>query len=281
MGDGSSGNKLAQGVFPDADQQATLMRALDAAQYRIGELAAALDGLREANRAKDTLIAMMSHELRTPLNAIIGFSDAALEEIRGPLPAAYRAYFADIHAAGTHLSGLIEALLDLAKLGMGQARLELRPVSLRELVAGAHSLVAPQAAQGGVDLTGVALGEDYLVAVDALRARQILVNLLANAIKFSSPGSRVGMETRPIASGFVDVTVWDTGIGIAEHEQPRVFDAFYQGAEAKGGPANSGAGLGLAIARDLAERMGGRITLNSKPGQGSRFTLRLPLAAGS
>lgn len=277
--EGSSREKSATDVVPAADQQATLARALDAAQYRIGELAAALDGLREANRAKDTLIAMMSHELRTPLNAIIGFSDAALKEIRGPLPSAYQAYFTDIHAAGTHLFSLIEALLDLAKVGIGQARLDIQPICARDLVATALSFVAPQAEQGGVEIK-ISIDADLLVAGDAVRARQILVNLLANAVKFTPKGGTAGIEAKSAEPGFLDITVWDTGVGIAKHEQARVFEAFYQVAGATPGTGNPGAGLGLAIARELVERMGGRILLHSAPGQGSRFTLRLPRAAG-
>jgi signal transduction histidine kinase len=251
------------------------------AQTRIGELEERLRRAEEAARDKAAFLAMMSHELRTPLNAIIGFSDAALRQIRGPLPAAYRDYFKDIHNAGEHLAELIESVLDVARLEGNHVKLGVRPVSARLLIAEARAMVELRAEHDGVDIGPVEAKGDWLLHVDPIRARQIFVNLLSNAIKFTPPGGTVGIDVARLSGDAVDITVWDTGIGIDEQQQARIFDAFYQvpGAELRG--VAKGAGLGLAISRQLAQLMGGDILLQSEPGQGSRFTVRLPLVASA
>jgi len=260
------------------------MTARDAdggAERRIAELEERLRNAEAAAREKAAFLAMMTHELRTPLNAIIGFSDAALRQVRGPLPAAYHEYFRDIHNAGEHLAELIDSALDAARLAGGGLKLELRPVSARLLIAEARAMVALRAENDRVDIDPVALEGDWLLLVDPIRARQILVNLLSNAIKFTPSGGKVGIDVARPGGDLLDVTVWDTGIGVDEGQRSRVFEPFYQvpGAELHGSP--KGIGLGLAISRELAQTMGGDILLQSEPGKGSRFTVRLPLVPGT
>jgi signal transduction histidine kinase len=249
------------------------------AQLRIADLEMRLQRAEQAAQDNASFLAMMSHELRTPLNAIIGFSDAALRQIRGALPPAYEEYFRDIHSAGEHLAELIDSVLDVARLEGNHIKLSVRPVSARLLVAEARAMVALRAEQDGVDIGPVEIQGDWLLHADPIRMRQIFVNLLSNAIKFTPPGGTVGIDAARLHGDIVDITVWDTGIGIDETQQDHVFDAFYQvpGAELRG--TGKGAGLGLAISRQLAQLMGGDILLQSAPGKGSRFTVRLPLVA--
>jgi signal transduction histidine kinase len=234
----------------------------------------------EAERRKAALLQTMSHELLTPLNAVVGFSEAALGEVRGPLPAAYRDYLEHIRNAGRHAGDIVQTLLDAARLDHGHIALEPRPVSARLLVAEARAMIALRAEEEGIDTARVALDHDALVATDPLRARQIFVNLLVNAVKFTPRGGAIGIEARQAEPGCLDLVVWDTGIGIPLAEQDRIFEPFYQaGGALRAG--SDGAGLGLAISRQLARLMGGDIFLASEPGSGSRFTVRLPLLTPS
>lgn len=260
---------------------AELEAALEEAEARSAELESELAEARAAEQRKAAFVAEMSHELRTPLNAIIGFADMALQQIRGPLPATYRGYLEDIRGASAHLSELVESLLDIARLEGGHIPLALRPVSARLLVNEARSLVALRAEQEHVDISQVALNGDFLLEVDPIRARQIFVNLLSNAIKFTPAGGAIGVEAQPLEEDFVDIAVWDTGIGIAPSEHRRVFEAFYQVPGKGFRPSSRGAGLGLAIARQLALLMGGDILLHSEAGKGSRFTVRLKLLSAA
>jgi signal transduction histidine kinase len=258
---------------------AALDSAIDEAERRIGELEGAAARAGEDSRRKTALIGTISHELRTPLNAIIGFSEVALHQLKGPLPAAYRSYFEDIAAAGRHMSGLVDSLLDAARLEMGELRLERRRVSARQLIAEARAIVAVRAEAEKVDIGRAALVGDWILDIDPLRGRQIFVNLLGNAIKFTPAGGSVWVEAAPLADDSVGIAVRDSGVGIAPAHQARVFDPFYQVAGAATRPGSpGGAGLGLAISRQIAQAMGGDILLSSEPGKGSCFTVRLPLA---
>jgi signal transduction histidine kinase len=244
-----------------------------AIEWRLFELE---EQIAEAQQRKTALLQTMSHELLTPLNAVVGFSEAALREVRGALPAAYREYFEHIRNAGRHAGDIVQTLLDAARLDHGHVVLERRPVSVRLLVTEARAMIALRAEEEGIDTRQVALDGDALVETDPLRARQILVNLLVNAIKFTARGGSVGIDAQLVVPGYLDLVVWDTGIGIPLAEQDRIFEPFYQaGGALRAG--SGGAGLGLAIARQLARAMGGDILLASEPGNGSRFTVRLPL----
>jgi cell cycle sensor histidine kinase DivJ len=275
----SEGRTVAAGGFlkPAATGEAGDDRAQPAAESRVFALE---EQVAEIERRKSALLQTMSHELLTPLNAVVGFSEAALREVRGPLPEAYREYFEHVRNAGRHASDIVQTLLDATRLEHGHAALARRPVSARQLVAEARAMIALRAEGEGVDAGSVALDRDVLVETDPLRARQILVNLLVNAIKFTPRGGSVGIEAQHAERGYLDLVVWDNGIGIPLAEQDRIFEPFYQaGGALRAG--SDGAGLGLAIARQLARAMDGDIFLASEPGNGSRFTVRLPLLSGS
>jgi signal transduction histidine kinase len=252
-----------------------LEAALDDAERRIDELETRLAEARDAGRRSPTFLAEISHELRTPLNAIVGFSDAALQGIKGPLPAPYRDYLQSIRDAGRHLTEIVDGTLDAARLEGGHVKVELRPASARVLVNDARSMIALKAEGDGIDVSRVALKGDFLLEVDPIRTRQILVNLLGNAVKFTPMGGEVGVDAAALDEEFVDLTVWDTGPGIDPAEQQRIFEAFYQVPGTAFHPSSKGTGLGLAIARQLARLMGGDILLWSEPGKGARFTVQL------
>jgi len=242
------------------------------------ELVAARDAAESANRAKSVFLASMSHELRTPLNAILGYAQILRQSPR--LEAEQRRQLDTVHASGDHLLHLINDVLDLAKIEAGKVELAPQPVSLSRLLAHLTEVFEPRAAQKSLawSLHGETPLPD-LVLADEARLRQVLYNLLGNALKFTERGR---IELRVAAHEHrVRFTVVDTGIGIAAADQAAIFNLFHQAA----GPALSahGAGLGLAISQRLVRLMGGEITVESSPGAGSRFSfaVELPPALGT
>jgi signal transduction histidine kinase len=242
-----------------------------------------------ANHAKSEFLAVMSHELRTPLNAVIGYSELLDLGIAGSLTAEQRQQVARIRASGRHLLGLVNEVLDLAKVEAG--RLALHSVVARVGLSAdaALSLVQPAADERGIELVGHCLGEvDALYEADEDRVRQILVNLLTNAVKFTDAGGQVSLEcgvtARPDATArlhdgtYIYLRVEDTGVGIPSDRLSAIFDPFVQ-VERGHTRANDGSGLGLTISRRLARLMRGDITVRSEVGQGSTFTLWLPAAS--
>ncbi|MFL5581983.1 MAG: ATP-binding protein [Gemmatimonadaceae bacterium] len=227
-----------------------------------------------ANRAKSEFLAVMSHELRTPLNAIGGYAELMEMGIRGPVTPHQREDLRRLQASQRHLLGLINEVLNYAKLETGTVHYDVASVPVREAIAGAEALVAPQAQLKGLALTAGAVSPELRMRADAEKLRQILVNLLSNAVKFTDRGGRVELAALD-AGDRVHVTVRDTGIGIAADQLERIFDPFVQVRSDLTRTAE-GTGLGLAISRDLARGMGGDLTVESAPGTGSTFTLTLP-----
>jgi PAS domain S-box-containing protein len=227
----------------------------------------------EANRAKSDFLAVMSHELRTPLNAILGYTDLFLAGIPEPLPAPMVPQVERVQGAGRHLRDLIEEILSFARLEGGREEVQAEPADLAELAREAAALAEPLALERGLGFRLELPPAPVPVRTDARKARQILVNLLANAVKFTDRGEVVlGLRedgAQPV------LWVHDTGIGIAPADQERVFEPFWQ---ANQGLAreHGGSGLGLAVARQLARLLGGDITFQSTPGAGSTFEVRLP-----
>ncbi len=261
--------------------QARLQDTLEELQKRNEELAIALEHSQVADKAKMDFLAMMSHELKTPLNCIIGFSDAALQCIHGPIDNAYHEYFENIHKAGQHLLAIINDLLDTANIDRQNLTVNIRPERVEQLVSEAVSLVDLKSISETLDLSALSTKINLLVNADHVRARQIIVNLISNALKFTPDKGRIGIDvaTRPgNPKEMVAITVWDTGVGIPLEEQSKVFDKFYQVERNILSRGKEGTGLGLSISRHLARLMGGDLTLVSIPGQGSRFTLLLPAA---
>lgn len=239
---------------------------------------------REATRAKSQFLSTMSHEIRTPLNAIIGFTDLLELEVAGPLTPAQSHYLARIRASSAHLLKLIEDVLDLAKVEAGRMDVKHERARASVAISSAVGLVEPQAAAAGIIIDYREVYTDCYLG-DEDRVRQILVNLLANAVKFTERGGRVtvtsGTTRHPAAEAqlsgegpWVFIRVADTGIGITPAMRESVFVAFVQ-TEQGLTRRRDGTGLGLTISRELARRMGGDLTLQSVDGEGSCFTLWL------
>jgi PAS domain S-box len=229
--------------------------------------------VERANSLKSEFLASVSHELRTPLHTIIGFCELLMEQIEGPLNDKQSRFLGHMHQDALHLLELINDVLDLSRIEAG--RLELRPTvfDAHRIIEEVLASVAPQAAAKQIQLESRA-GRASLLA-DPLRLKEILLNLLTNAVKFTPEGGKVWIDSRPDGA-FLCISVQDTGIGIPREEHETVFDKFYQvGATTKG--VREGTGLGLAITRRLVELHGGRIWVESRPGKGSRFTFTLPL----
>lgn len=260
--------------------KADLVTALGTLNSRNEDLVVALEKSEVADNAKIDFLAMMSHELRTPLNCIIGFSDAAMQKVHGEISDAYLEYFVNIHKAGGHLLDLINDILDTANIEANNVTIEPVPVRAAELAEDAIKMVDPTASGKNAILSQSNLGADTntIVLADRLRARQILVNLLSNAVKFTPKKGKIGVDINPGEDGLVDISVWDTGIGIPAEELGRVFDRFYQVEKDILAREVEGTGLGLAISRQLAQMMNGDLKVESTVGKGTRFTLSLPLA---
>jgi len=229
--------------------------------------------LETASRHKSEFLANMSHELRTPLNAIIGFSQVLLQRMFGEITEKQREYLDDILSSGNHLLSLINDVLDLSKVEAGQVVLELGAFSLREALARGVVMVRERATTSGVRLALELAPEADLVEGDERRIRQVAFNLLSNAVKFTPAGGSVTVATARV-DGEVQVSVTDTGPGIAPEDEERIFEQFRQ--TELGVQAREGTGLGLALSKRLVELHGGRIWVESEPGRGSRFVFTLP-----
>jgi signal transduction histidine kinase len=230
--------------------------------------------LEAASRHKSEFLANMSHELRTPLNAIIGFSEVLNERMFGELNDKQAEYLKDIHASGTHLLSLINDILDLSKVEAGRMELELSSFSLPAAVDSALTLVRERATRRGVTLSAAVHPDLGEMNGDERKIRQVLLNLLSNAIKFTPEGGRIEVTAAP-ESGAVDVSVIDTGVGIAPEDHEAVFEEFRQVGESAA--KQEGTGLGLALCRKFVELHGGKIWVTSALGAGSTFTFRLPV----
>jgi len=234
-----------------------------------------------ANRAKSEFLATMSHELRTPLNAILGFSQLLREQALGPInDSRYIEYAKDIHSSGSHLLSLINDILDLAKLESGSIEIEKNIISTRLLAERVITLLGQQADTKGIELTAEFSADmpDRILG-DELRLRQIMINLCTNAVKFTHTGAVTArLFMKPFQngrSGWV-LEIQDTGIGIPEEKQATLFDRFTQ-VDAALSRRHGGVGLGLAICRELVDRMEGKIIVQSMPGVGTTIRVHLPL----
>ncbi len=238
----------------------------------------ALEEMREADRLKTQFLANMSHELRTPLNSIIGFSRVILKGIDGPITDLQEQDLRAIYNAGLHLLGLINDILDLTKIEARKMELTFAEVDLQEVIRSVMATAVGLVKDKPVELAVQVPDDLPLVQADALRVRQILLNLLSNAAKFTERG-RIGVSARVIHSATnpeIEVSVSDTGQGIDRKATGKLFEPFTQ-VDASTARRTSGTGLGLSICRHLVELHGGRIWVDSTPGQGSTFFFTLPL----
>jgi signal transduction histidine kinase len=230
--------------------------------------------LEVADRHKSEFLASMSHELRTPLNAVIGFSEVLLDRMFGELNPKQDEYLQDILASGRHLLSLINDILDLAKIEAGRMELEVTDFHLPQAIDNAITLIRERAARRAITLevdVDPRLGE---IKGDERKVKQVLLNLLSNAIKFTPEGGRVKVQAG-LADGFAEISVIDTGVGIAPEDHEAVFEEFRQ-VGSDYAKKHEGTGLGLTLSRRFVELHGGKIWVKSQLGQGATFTFTLP-----
>jgi signal transduction histidine kinase len=255
--------------------------------------------LEHASRMKSEFLANMSHELRTPLNSIMGFSELLRDGLIGEMTDRQRAFVGDIFSSGKHLLSLINDILDLSKVEAGKMTLDLEPVQVSSLLANSLSIIKEKAAARDIHLEMHAAEEVGTVAADARKVKQVAYNLLSNAVKFTNEGGKVILRadrvprvevgqlygpwtgrTFPVADSefreFLEISVTDNGIGISPEGLERLFTPFSQ---IDSGLARQfeGTGLGLAMVKRLAELHGGTVSVESAVGEGSCFTVWLPL----
>ena len=241
-----------------------------------------------ASRTKSDFLARLSHELRAPLNAILGFAQMlGSEDMADGLAGTQqqrRHGLGKIRQAGWHLLDMINDVLDLSRMEAGSLRLTLEPVSLPDLAQEAMALVEPAAAQAQVQLQLSLSPQAEWVQADPVRLRQVLVNLLGNAVKYNRRDGQVVLRTRPAGVGELSIEVEDTGIGMNEAQLGELFTPFHRLGRGQAGtpgqPGSQGTGIGLVICRKLTDMMGGTLEVSSQEGQGSTFSLRLPRPVG-
>jgi signal transduction histidine kinase len=233
--------------------------------------------LEAASRHKSEFLANMSHELRTPLNAVIGFSEVLSERMFGEINEKQAEYLADILESGRHLLSLINDILDLSKIEAGRLELEPAEFDLPTAIENTLILMRERAQRRAITLGRTVDERLGIICADERKVKQVLLNLLSNALKFTPEGGQINVRAE-VRDGTTEISVTDTGVGIAPEDQEAVFEEFRQvGTAAK---KVEGTGLGLAISRKFIELHGGRIWVTSRVGSGSTFTFSLPLALG-
>jgi signal transduction histidine kinase/CheY-like chemotaxis protein len=278
LGEIASGDFSSNVEVSNRDELGSLAANLNRMNERLGRL---YQDLASASRHKSEFLASMSHELRTQLNAIIGFSEVLRAEMFGPLNERQADYLGDILASGRHLLGLINDILDLSKIEAGKMELDVSVFSLPIVLEGGLTMVREQAARKSIALSLDVDPDVADIEADERKVKQIVFNLLSNAVKFTPDGGRIIVSARR-ADTSVEVSVADTGIGIAPEDLERIFEEFQQAGK------REGSGLGLALARSFVVLHGGRLWVDSELGVRSTFTFSLPsprdgagLAAGS
>jgi signal transduction histidine kinase len=270
----AAGNFSGKLELPNRDELGLLARNVNRMNDELRRLYGALETV---SRHKSEFLANMSHELRTPLNAIIGFSQVLRQRLFGEINAKQEEYLDDIVSSGNHLLSLINDVLDLSKVEAGLVELDLAAFSLREALEHGVVMVREQAAENGVGLSLRLAPDVESVVGDERRFRQIVFNLLSNALKFTPEGGSVAVDASRVRGG-IQVSVTDTGPGIATVDQTRIFEEFQQ--TEIGLQQREGTGLGLALSKRFVELHGGRIWVESEFGKGSRFVFTLPNGAG-
>ena len=273
-----AGRRAVIAVLQDVTER---RRAEEALREASQVAAAARDAAESANAAKNQFLSTMSHELRTPLNAIGGYTEMLSLGLRGPFTDLQRQDLERVRLANQHLMALVNDVLNFARLDAGQLGYRMTDVELGLIVADLEPLIAPQLLAKRIAFDHDACAPDtpdqqHHVRADPEKLRQILLNLLTNAVKFTGDGGRVAIACETDrAAGRIRVRVRDTGRGIAADELDRIFEPFVQVDRHRTPESQQGVGLGLAISRELARGMGGDLSVESAPGVGSTFTLSL------
>jgi signal transduction histidine kinase len=253
-----------------------MWRSLRIEQTQMRELAVARDQAVRANRAKSDFLARMSHDLRTPLNAIIGFSDMIRNETFGALNDRYVEYATHVKGAGEHLLHLIGELLDLSRIEAKKTDLFLEPVRFNGIVDDCLGLIDSRAAAKTLTVSAAVETGTLTYRVDAAKVRQMILNLLDNAVKFSPDRGTITVALSDAPGGGLDVTVRDEGPGIPEHDIAKVLEPFAQSDLGDSMIAKEGSGLGLPIVKGLIEAHGGSLRLDTRPGAGTAVVLTFP-----
>lgn len=253
-----------------------LEQALKTLEVRNDQLSDALTTSQTASDAKTEFLALTSHELRTPLNAIIGFTELCRRQVAGPITERMGDYLDNVLSASGHLVQIIDNLLDTVRIENDTTEIRLQRLSVADLLRDTLTMIEVRAQTSGLTLDMPQVGADVDVLADVTGARQILINLLTNAVKFTPEGGTVGIDIAQAQDDKVHMTVWDTGIGIPEDRIQAVFERFHRVSSDAFTNNTEGVGIGLHVARNLAQLMGGDISLESELGKGSRFTLTLP-----
>ncbi len=239
------------------------------------ELAKARDVAEQSSQSKTRFLATMSHELRTPLNAIMGFSEVIRDGMLGNRPEAYRSYAGDVHSSASYLLNLINDLLDMSRLDSNAYTLDEHETWIGALLLDCSAMLATQAAKHGVQLSVASEGTDTLILADDRALRQVIINLIGNAVKFTPSGERVTISSEVGDDGTCAISVSDTGPGIPPEDLERVMEPFEQ-VRSHLSREHDGSGLGLAISRNLVELHGGTLRLESTVGIGTTATIVLP-----
>jgi signal transduction histidine kinase len=266
--------ELAQEALQESS--AELQMQTDELQHANNELARSQAEAEKANRAKMDFLAVMSHELRTPLNAINGYTELMEMEIGGVVSAAQREYLARIRKSGKFLLGLINDVLNFAKVDAGSVDIKREPVRLNTILETSRMLIEPQMKARNIAYRYLAIDAACIVVGDSEKIQQVILNLLTNALKFTDPGGAITLSCES-RDGCARIKVADTGRGIPAAKLESVFDPFVQLDRSANPGSQHGVGLGLAISRELARAMGGELTAESEVGKGSVFTLALEL----
>ena len=270
----SAGRRSRGAIAPQAEI-ARLHHAVAVLNEKLREAEAARDNALAVAEARGAFVAATSHELRTPLNAIIGFSEVLTSEMFGPLAnERYREYAGIIHQSGTRLLGLINDILDMAKLDAGKLDMHFGSVEVLKVIVDCVRGIESLAAQSHVGISVTVFDGVSRLTADGQRLHQMVLNLLSNAVKFTPEGGEVCVSVFR-RGGNVAIAVSDTGVGIKDDDIPRVLEPFTQ-VEGGKGQRHAGTGLGLPLTKELAERHGGSLSIESTVGIGTTMTLVLP-----
>ncbi|MDZ7760737.1 MAG: ATP-binding protein [Desulfovermiculus sp.] len=258
-------------AIEDITERRKIEKGLEKAHEDLKVLAAELE---RAARVKSEFLANMSHELRTPLNSIIGFSEVLYDEAFGPLNEKQKQYVNNVSASGKHLLLLINQILDMAKVEAGKMQLALSDVSMKNLLDEISLLVLDMVSKKKLKMS-LEIAEDLpSIEADELKVKQILYNLISNAVKFTPEGGKIGLRAKRADSG-VEIVVWDTGVGVAPENMEKIFEGFFR-VNTPYSQVTEGTGLGLPLSRKLVELHGGKLSLESEglnKGVAVRFVL--------